>query len=433
MATDTQTTPTAPGIWATFRDSPLAVKTILAGVLASRLGGFLNIFLVLYLTDRGYSAEEAAFALGVYGIGGVAGVFLGGTLAERLGARNATVLGMAATAALTAALLYLPDYGLLLAAIALVSMAAQLYRPASTTLLSDLTSRDGQVMIFAMYRFSLNLGTTVAPLLGFALYNLDDSYVLLFWGEGIVALGYAVLARATIPARPRPTAAGETGADAAGQAPADGYRVLLRDRRYLLFLLAAMVNAMVYVQYLSTLPLDVKASGMPILWYTVAVSANGFIVIAFELGLTKLSQKWPMKITIAVAWTLIGLGVALYSLPLGAAVVIGATLVWTLGEIVGGPSVFAYPALAGPAPLRGRYISAFQFAYALGMAVGPALGGVLFTRLQHGVWAVFGALGLFAAVLGVAAVRVPVAAPATAGPEADTAEPQDAGTGSPRT
>ncbi|MFH8344259.1 MFS transporter [Streptomyces sp. NPDC018045] len=427
MVTDTETTPST-GIWATFRDSPLAVKTILAGVLASRLGGFLNIFLVLYLTDRGYSAEQAAFALGVYGAGGVAGVFLGGTLAERLGARNATALSMAVTAVLTASLLYLPGYGLLLGAVALVSMAAQLYRPASATLLSDLTPRDGQVMVFAMYRFCLNLGTTVAPLLGFALYHLDDgSYALLFWGEGIVALGYALLARATIPARPRPTAA-ESGT-AAGKPSAGGYLAMLRDRRYLLFLLAALLNAMVYVQYLSTLPLDVSASGVPILWYTVAVSVNGFIVIAFELGVTKLSQKWPMKITIALAWILIGLGVALYSLPLGAAVIIGATLVWTLGEIVGGPSVFAYPALAGPARLRGRYISTFQFVYALGMAVGPVIGGVLFARLGHGVWLVFGALGLLAAALGVAAVRTP-AEPAAAGP--DAVEPEDTEVSSPR-
>ncbi|MGA5134120.1 MFS transporter [Streptomyces olivoreticuli] len=404
------------------------MKTILAGVLASRLGGFLNIFLVLYLTDRGYSAEQAAFALGVYGVGGVAGVFLGGTLAERLGARNATVLSMAVTAILTASLLYLPHYGLLLAAVALVSMAAQLYRPASATLLSDLTARDGQVMIFAMYRFCLNLGTTVAPLLGFALYHLDaGSYTLLFWGEGIVALGYAALAHATIPARPSPAVAEETGAVTGGEA-AGGYLAMLRDRRYLLFLLAALINAMVYVQYLSTLPLDVRASGMPILWYTIAVSVNGFIVIAFELGLTKLSQKWPMKITIALAWTLIGLGVALYSLPLGATVVIGATLVWTLGEIVGGPSVFAYPALAGPAPLRGRYISMFQFVYALGMAIGPVIGGVLFVQLEHGVWLVFGTLGFLAAVLGVAAVRTPAGPPAV-----DTAEPRGAGASSPRT
>ena len=149
-------------IWATFRDSSAAVKTILAGVLLSKLGGFLNVFIVLYLTYRGYSESEASYALGAYGAGGVAGVLLGGTLADRLGARNATILGMAGTAVLTAALLYLPNYPTLVVAVVLASLMAQLYRPAAAALLSELTSGSSQVVVFGMYRWCLNVGATTA-------------------------------------------------------------------------------------------------------------------------------------------------------------------------------------------------------------------------------------------------------------------------------
>ena len=54
------TTAVEAGIWATFRETPLAAKTVLVGVLLNRLSGFLNIFLVLYLTSRGYSTGSAA-------------------------------------------------------------------------------------------------------------------------------------------------------------------------------------------------------------------------------------------------------------------------------------------------------------------------------------------------------------------------------------
>ena len=62
---------------------------------------------------------------------------------------------------------------------------------------------------------------------------------------------------------------GAAQAGAAGQprpaprprSPAGSYLDVLRDRRYMLFLVAALFNAAVYVQYLSTLPLDVKAEG----------------------------------------------------------------------------------------------------------------------------------------------------------------------------
>jgi MFS family permease len=393
------------GVWATFRESPLAVKILLVGVFVSRLSGFLNIFVVLYLTARGYSAQQAALALGVYGAGTVVGVLVGGSLADRLGARRATVLSMTSAAVLTAALLYLPTYGLLLAAVGLVGLLGQIYRPASATLLSELTPDDRQVMIFAMYRFGMNVGAMAAPLLGFALYHLDgQSYALLFWGEALIALAYALLAQATLPARAGPgPVEGATGA--AEVAPAGGYLTVLRDTRFTLFLVGSFFMSALYVQYLSTLPLDIVASGLPIFWYTFAVSLNGFTVILLELLVTKVVQRWPMRLTVGLSVVLLGIGMAVYGLPLVPAVVIAGTLIWTAAEIVGAPSTFAYPAVAGPPAARGRYIGSFQFMFGLGAAVGPMAGGILFARLGHGVWPLLASAAVVALALMVPGVR----------------------------
>ncbi|KOX18931.1 MFS transporter [Saccharothrix sp. NRRL B-16348] len=390
---------TDQGIWQTFVESPPAVKAVLAGVFVNKVGGFLNIFLVLFLTAQGFSTGQAATALGVYGVGNVIGVLVGGALADRLGARNSTVLSMGGAALLTAALLYLPEYALLVAAVALLGAVSQIYRPASATLLSELTPDDRQVMVFAMYRFGLNLGTTAAPLIGFGLYQLGgDDYTLLFWAEAVVAAVYAVVAFRVLPAK--------TGVkDTADEAPAGSYADVLRDRRYLLYLAATFFNAVVYVQYLSTLPLDVQASGVPIFWYTLAVALNGGAVILFELVVTKKTQHMRPKLVVGVAYALVGIGIAVYALPLGPAVIVAGTLVWTLGEIIGGPVVFAYPGMAGPAHLKGRYIGSFQFVYGLGAAAGPILGGFLFLQLGHGAWPVLALFGLAAAVAGYAATR----------------------------
>jgi len=364
----------SPTVFRTLREAPLGVKAILAGVFVNRLSGFMNIFLVLFLTSRGYSPAEASLALGVYGAGALLGVFLGGSLAERLGARNATVLSMTGTAVLTATLLYLPSYPLLLLASALASVCAQLYRPASAALLSELVPADRQIMIFAMHRFGLNLGAMAAPLLGFALYS--HGYGLLFWGEALVALGYAVLAWVALPAR-----AVHVEHESRG-----GYGIMLRDKRFVGYLVAAVLHTAVYAQYLSTLPLDVTAAGVATFWYTLAVSLNGFIVIAFELVLTRMTQSWPLRLTIGLAFALLGAGVALYGLPLTPAVILIGTVVWSLGEIIGGPAIFAYPAIAAPPGQKGRYIAGFQFCFGLGSALGPMVGGLLFIQFGHLAW-----------------------------------------------
>ena len=185
------------------------------------------------------------------------------------------------------------------------------------------------------------------------------------------------------------------------------YLRMLRDWRYTLYLLAIGVHSAVYVQYLSTLPLNIKAAGIAISWYTLAIALNGLIVIAFELLVTKVTQSWPMKLSIALTVGLLGVGVALYGLPFGPAVILGGTLVWSLGEIIGGPATFAYPAIAAPARLKGHYIGSFQFMFGLGTAVGPAVGGWLFIRLGHGVWPVLALGSVLATVLVLISVRQP--------------------------
>jgi MFS family permease len=403
------------GVRQTFSESPTAVKAIFAGVFLNRVGAFLSIFLVLFVASRGHSPAQSAAALGGYGTGGVLGTLIGGALADRLGARTVTMFSMSGSAGLTVSLLYLPSYALLMVAVVLCGLVSQLFRPVSATLISELTPERRQVMIFAMYRFGLNLGSTACPLLGFALYYLGHrQYVLLFWIEALIALGYSVLARFSLPGKhPAPRAAGPKAAGS--------YLAVLRDRRYALFLLAAFLNAVVYVQYLSTLPLDIKAHGVALFWYTVAVSLNGLMVIGFELPLTRISQHWPARISIGLTCALVGLGMASYGLPFGPVVVVLGTLIWSAGEVVGAPALFAYPAMAGPPQLRGRYIGSLQFGYAAASALGPVLGGLLFTALGHRVWPVL-AMGSFAAALLVAtAVRQPPAAPAGHEPAADAA------------
>jgi len=375
------------------------VKTMLAGVFINRLGGFLNIFLVLYLTSLGHSSEKATFALGAYGAGTVLGVLIGGSLSDRLGARNTTAVSMAGASVLTAALVYLDSYALLLVVVALAGLAGQMFRPASATLLSELTSEEQQVMVFAMYRFGLNLGAMAAPLVGFGLFSLGhERYDLLFWGEALIALAFAVLAWRMLPA-------GRSGSADKETERSGSYLAVLRDRRFVVYLVATLIHTAVYAQYLSTLPLDVKASGLAVFWYTCAVSLNGFLVIAFELVLTKFTQDWPARVTIGLAFALLGAGVALYGLPMGPAVIVIGTLVWTLGEIIGGPAIFSYPAVIAPAQHKSHYLGSFHFAFGLGSALGPVAGGWLFTQVGHGFWFVIGGASLVATLLALTALR----------------------------
>ncbi|WP_440063460.1 MFS transporter [Streptosporangium sp. OZ121] len=399
------------GVFATLRESPRAVKALLFGGFISRLAAFIQIYLVLFLTDRGFSATQAGLALGVYGAGAVVGSLAGGSLSDRLGARTVTLISMGGSALLIVSILYAPSYAMILAAVFMVSTVGQFYRPAAQTMLTELTPRHRVVMITAMYRLGLNLGMTAAPLIGAAL--LAVSYNALFWGEAAAALIFGGIVMFALPRRaPRAErAAARRAASEASEASSSegrsGYLAVFADWRYSVYLLAMLLTSIVYCQYTATLPLDISAAGISLWWYGAAVSLNGLIVITCELAMTKVVQKWPIRLTALLGLGLVSVGYAIYAIsPLPIWFMLG-TLVWTLSEIIGGPTTFAYPALAGPERLRGRYIGAMQSVFGLGTAIGPVIGTLVWFQVGRSVWLWAALVSAIATVAGLIGMRDP--------------------------
>jgi predicted MFS family arabinose efflux permease len=416
-----QTTRRGDGVLVTWRESPRAVKALLVGVFVNRLGAFIHIFLVLFLTDRGFSAGQTGLALGVYGAGAVVGSLIGGTLSDRLDPRSVILISMFGSAVLIVSILYVPAYPLLLLAVLLVGTVGVFYRPAAQSLITELTPASRLVMVTAMYRLSLNLGTTVAPLVGAALVTV--SYDLLFWGEAAAALIYVSLALAAIPRRitrtdrpvdqPAPADRLADGPDP-DRTPARsrGYLAILADGRYTVFLLMIFLTSAVYVQYTATLPLAITDAGLSLWWYGGVVSLNGLVVITCELLMTRVVQSWHLRVTLFAGFAPVVLGYGLYAIGMIPAVLVIGTLIWTIAEIIGAPTVFAYPGMTAPARLRGRYLGAMQSMFGLGTAVGPIVGIMLWNQVGQAVWlwiALAAALATVAAQIGI---RVPAAKPA---------------------
>lgn len=420
----------AEGVLVTWRAAPRAVKALLLGVFVNRLAGFIQIFLVLFLTHRGFSAGQAGLALGGYAAGAVLGTFLGGSLADRLSPRNATLLSMVGSAALIVSILYLHVYALVLLAVFLVGAVGQLYRPAAQALMTELTPRSRLVMVTAMYRLGLNLGTTATPLIGAALVSI--SYSLLFWGEALAAVAYAVIALVALPSgvnKPAPT--GDPRQPRPASPSRGGYLTVLADGRYTLFLVAVLLASTVYSQYTSTLPLAIQRAGLSLWWYGAVVSLNGLIVVTCELLMTKLVQTWPLRLTVLAGLGLVAVGYGIYGIGMLPPVLILGTLIWTLSEIIGAPTVFAYPGLAAPEHLRGRYIGAMQSLFGLGAAIGPVIGIALLYHVGQGIWLWAAGIAVIATTLGQMGIRTPAPPPPAVG-RPEPATQVDAGATAPR-
>jgi predicted MFS family arabinose efflux permease len=410
------------GVWATWRLTPTPAKALLAGVFVSKLAGFIQIFLILFLTSRGFSSGQAGLALGMYGAGAVVGTFAGGWLSDRLSARSATLISMLGSSLLIVSIIYLKQYLLVLLAVLLVSAVGQLYRPAAQSLITELTPPTRLVMVTAMYRLCLNLGTTVAPLIGVALASV--SYNLLFWGEAAAALAYGLIAVFFLP-RPEAPAEAATGStvDDAGEAAAtpanegrSGYRALLDDRRYMVYLLAFLLLCVVYCQYTAVLPLAVIGAHLSTWWYGAAITLNGAIVVTCEVAATKWVQTWPIRLVQMSGFALLAIGYGVYAIKMVPVFLILGTLIWTLSEIIGAPTVWAYPGVVAPAHLRGRYFGAMQSMYGLGSTLGPIAGVALYDHVGQRFFLYAAAVAVVATVVGRIGMRGPRDEPAITAP-----------------
>ncbi|MFJ6480791.1 MULTISPECIES: MDR family MFS transporter [unclassified Streptomyces] len=391
-----------PSVVQTLRGIPGPIWLVLAGMLINRLGNFLQIYLVLYLTDKGFSTSAAAFALGAYGVGSVVGVLAGGSISDRVGYAWTIVGSMALAGLLTLSLVFLDSLPMVITVAAVIGIAAQAYRPASSALLVEATPEEHHVMVFAVYRMAFNLGTTAGPLLGALL--ISYSYNLMFYIDAVTSVGFALFALVLVKT-------GQATAPGARDQQADGasYLAVLRDRRYLLFLLALFLNAVVYIQHTSALPLQLKADGHGPTFYSTLLSLNAAMVICLELLFTKYVQHLPGRFAVALGVGLVGVGMNLYVAGPGMAVFVIATVVWTVGEMIGTPTASAWPGKVAPAHLRGRYIAASAFPMQIGYAVGPVIGIAAWQASAASVWWLCGVLTAVAVVVTLIGMAEPSA------------------------
>jgi MFS family permease len=378
---------------------------MIVGAGVNRLAAFMQIFLVLFLTSRGLSAITAGTMLTMYGLGGILGVVAGGLLVDRLGARS-TVVGSMVVAAATVALLPITRSTYVLLPLCLIAgVAAQLFRPAASVIVSSAMSSSDVVAVMGIYRFSINVATAVGPLLGGVAYHWHRSSVFLF--DAATSLGFAVVAAVGLRAGLKPQNV-QTGAHA-------DHRAVLRDGRFRIVVAAQFLTSLIEIQYLTALPLQLRDAGWSTGVYTFVIALNGILVIACELIVIGMLRSVAIRTKVSIGCALIGIGLALFGLQAGLVLIVVATMTWTIGEMFSAPGISAYPALIAPAGTSGRYYGALTAGQTAGYAAGPLLGAYLYQNHGGLIWVFCGVGGLVVlAGMGIGLKKVEESSPARA-------------------
>ncbi|MGC5561240.1 MFS transporter [Streptomyces sp. FR-108] len=344
-----------------------AIRLLLVNQFGVNTGFYLLIpYLATHLgEDLGMSAAVVGIVLGVRNLSQQGLFLIGGSAADRLGARGVIIAGCGVRTAGFALFALGDGLAVLLAASVLSGLAGALFNPAVRTYLAQ-EAGERKAEAFALFNVFATTGALVGPLLGSVLLLVD------FRASALTAAGiFAVLTVAqalVLPARSVPPSAGGVLAD---------WREVVGNRAFLAFSLAMVGMFTLENQLYLLLPDGARratgwdgAAGLVLLVGTLAH-------LALQLRLTRALKPYGRR-AIGAGLTLMGLAFLPPMLVSGA----GSTELWHavpvlvgvlllhLGIMVAQPFVMELIPGFGRPELTGTYFGVFYMVSGVAAAVG---------------------------------------------------------------
>ena len=381
---------TAGGLPATF-------WFLWSGLLINRAGAFAMLYLSLYLTEvRGADEALTGVVVGAYGAGGVAGVLLGGVLADGWGRRATLLASHLAAAALMVALAFTSSLAAIAVLATLVGVVHSMPGPAFVAAIVDVVPIERRSRAFNLQFWAHNLGMAAAALLAGLLSQA--SFTALFLVDGAATLVTALIiawrVRETLVRDRAPRQATRKAARCTQRRP--GLRTALTDWTFLVFVGLTLVQAVMTAQTSTIMPLSMRADGLSPSAYGTVVALGGALIVVGQLFVPRLIDGHVKHRVLAVSTGLLAVGFGALAFADHLGLYLAASVVWTVGSMLAAPPNAEINAELAPPALRARYQSVFFLVFPMAAFVAPALGGVSLKHLGDWHWGITAGVGLLA-------------------------------------
>jgi MFS family permease len=356
---------------------PRAVYVFQSGLVLNAFGnGAANPFLVLYLHEvRGVPLGLAGLAGTTGALCGLVGGLTAGSIADRVGARRAMLVGLflSATGLGLYPVIRSPWHAILLAGIA--GAGTGMWLTAQTALVAALVPAELRHIAFAQQRVAANVGLGLGGLVGGLLVTVGDpaSFTRLFVLDAATFAGYGVVLL-FVPAEGRRVV------------PGGGYRAALHDRPFLgvvaLNLLwvastVALINSLFPVFAHEQAGVSTHAVGLLFLVNSLTIVLLQFPVSRAVEGHRRMRAMALMAGLFASWWLLVLLTGDRFDGRRAVIVLAAAIAVLGVGECIYDAIQGALVSDLAPEGSTGRYLAASGFGWQAGFILAPVSGGLL--------------------------------------------------------
>lgn len=349
-------------------------------------------FLALYLTQRqGFTVQRAGGILSLYGVGAIAGSYLGGWLSDRVGSVRAQVVSLClATGALVVLGLMRSPLSIVVVVL-LWSVAAESMRPANGAALAEMSPPHLHVRAFGLRRLGMNLGMSIGPAVGGFLVTW--SYSLLFVIEASMALLAAGLLWGFSPSRVRPASSKQPAlAPGQGALPKSPWR----DGVFLVIVGLTTLLVTTLCQLFGAYPLTLtEVHHFPAYAIGLVFTVNTLVIVVCQMPILHAVARFDTLRVIGVGAFFLCAGFALLPLGTTTGALMATVFVWTFGEMLTTPLLESFVASRSPVENRGQYMGLFSSAFSVAFVLAPLGGTWIYERYGYlTLWGLCGVLGI---------------------------------------
>jgi len=362
----------------------------------NRAGAMVIPFLSLYLiNDKNLTMPQVGWIMTFFGVGGFVGTLIGGKLTDILGFHKVITLSLI-FGGLGFILLQFVDtfYGLCFAIFG-VMLLVDSYRPAIFVACEAYSSPKNVTRSIALIRLAINLGFSIGPLIG-GVIIAKINYSSLFWIDGATCIIAGSLLYTWLKPKKVKTIVKEEKTQKEGVSP-------YRNKLYLFFIVIMVLNATLFVQYFSVVPVyyeKVYVLSEDIIGLLLFI--NGAMIVVFEMPLVAWLEKIKISKTLATFWGIIFLALSffVYNIGEGMFILVLAMVLMTLGEMIGSPFSNALALHMAPKGRKGSYMGLYSMSFALSHMIGHNAGMNLVDQVGFDLsWTIFGIVLVMTAIL----------------------------------
>ena len=380
-----------------YQEYPKQFWVIVGSNFIDRIGGALIFpFFALYITRKfNVGMTEVGLLFALFSVTDMLGNMVGGALTDYLGRKTMIIFGLVISAltSLGMGLVQQLEWFYVMGAIS--GLFATAAGPAHEAMLIDILPEKKRSEGFGVMRVAMNLSVAIGPAIGgfIAAY----SYLILFIADTVTSLITALLVYLVVE-ETKPEEVEKTVEKKNFKDTFIGYGVVLKDRKFMLFVVISTIATLVYSQMYSTLSVYLRdVHGVPESGYGWLMTLNAGMVVVFQFMITRRISNKPPMLVMALGTLLYVIGFGMYGFVEVYILFMLAMAIITVGEMVIIPVAQAYVGKAAPEDMRGRYSGVMGFSWMIPWMIGPLLAGLIMDNGDpNWIWYGSAILGLVA-------------------------------------